>query len=445
MPLTRFNISSMSFTSARLNSLKAGVAAMKLRPITDPTSWLYQANMHQAPSGTAPLWNGCQHYTPFFLAWHRMYLYYFERILRQAANDPSLTLPYWNYSNPIANNPTVVPAELPAAFKSPASSTNSLFHANRLTLMNSTGSLNPSTLIIIPMMAPTNFASFQSNLEGGLHNSVHSAVGGVNGDMSYTTLAARDPIFWLHHCNIDRLWGYWLRLGTPGACRKNPVDAAWLNKKYAFYDENKKMISMTVKNILDAAAQLDYIYEEPGPTPIPGVCQSKSKEGKILPVPIRLDLSFNNPASLIKLDREFMEIQEIASKNNNTYLELVFEDALVERNPEAVFEVFVSQNQKSPRREWITLGMVSFFGARLMSDPRGMGTMSDHKWQRAFDLSGALGELAKRGLWDGSFALQIIPVFPLNSDGKEAVPRTLPKMMIYTVKIRRVDITVEEG
>lgn len=45
-----------------------------------------------------------------------------------------------------------------------------------------------------------------SQLEG-IHNQVHTNVGGSNplGHMSVTNVASFDPIFWLHHCNVDRL------------------------------------------------------------------------------------------------------------------------------------------------------------------------------------------------------------------------------------------------
>ena len=69
-------------------ALRKGVAVMKSRPSTDPTSWAYQANIHATYDTPAlALWNQCQHGTYYFFSWHRMYLYYFERILR-AASQP---------------------------------------------------------------------------------------------------------------------------------------------------------------------------------------------------------------------------------------------------------------------------------------------------------------------------------------------------------------------
>ena len=102
---------------ARVASLKRGVAVMKARLPSDPTSWFFQAAIHGVSDSMAleayqrdPLvanvdrkrfWNTCPHFgqsSAEFVIWHRLYLYYFERILREAAQDPLLALPYWNYS-----------------------------------------------------------------------------------------------------------------------------------------------------------------------------------------------------------------------------------------------------------------------------------------------------------------------------------------------------------
>lgn len=54
-----------------------------------------------------------------------------------------------------------------------------------------------------------------SNSLEGIHNSVHTAAGGPGsngvsgGHMTYLPLASFDPIFWLHHANVDRLFAFW--------------------------------------------------------------------------------------------------------------------------------------------------------------------------------------------------------------------------------------------
>jgi hypothetical protein len=114
-----------------IDSLRKGVAAMMNRSETDPTSWLSQANIHGIAPGDntppLPLWSNCQHGTYFFFSWHRMYLYFFERILRKASGDPNFALPYWNYSAPVQS-------ALPEPFRLPADSSisdKSMGHSNR--------------------------------------------------------------------------------------------------------------------------------------------------------------------------------------------------------------------------------------------------------------------------------------------------------------------------
>lgn len=54
-----------------------------------------------------------------------------------------------------------------------------------------------------------------SNSIEGIHNTIHNAVGGTGssgvsgGHMTYLATSAFDPIFWLHHCNVDRLFALW--------------------------------------------------------------------------------------------------------------------------------------------------------------------------------------------------------------------------------------------
>ncbi|MBE3049604.1 tyrosinase family protein [Candidatus Bathyarchaeota archaeon] len=42
-----------------------------------------------------------------------------------------------------------------------------------------------------------------------LHDDIHGRTGGSGGHMSSLDVSAMDPIFWLHHCNVDRLWAIW--------------------------------------------------------------------------------------------------------------------------------------------------------------------------------------------------------------------------------------------
>ncbi|KAF3912744.1 Tyrosinase [Dactylellina cionopaga] len=51
--------------------------------------------------------------------------------------------------------------------------------------------------------APNSYQSLES-----IHNEIHGITGG-GGHMSWNTVSSFDPIFWLHHCNVDRLFAIW--------------------------------------------------------------------------------------------------------------------------------------------------------------------------------------------------------------------------------------------
>ena len=67
----------------------------------------------------------CQHGSFFFLPWHRMYLFYFEKVLRAASGDANFALPYWRWTSQRA---------MPLPFRSPANTTNKLFVATPNTI-----------------------------------------------------------------------------------------------------------------------------------------------------------------------------------------------------------------------------------------------------------------------------------------------------------------------
>lgn len=60
------------------------------------------------------------------------------------------------------------------------------------------------------LTSQSRFNSFSSAIEG-VHDNVHVTVGGSNpsGHMIVVTYSAFDPIFWLHHTNVDRLVAMW--------------------------------------------------------------------------------------------------------------------------------------------------------------------------------------------------------------------------------------------
>ena len=80
-----------------------------------------------------------------------MYLYYFERVLRWAANDNTLRLPYWDYTNTSQE-------QIPAEFRQLAAV---LYDAKRDPGMNQgTSKLNSNSTNINQKLTNSNYLSF---------------------------------------------------------------------------------------------------------------------------------------------------------------------------------------------------------------------------------------------------------------------------------------------
>ncbi|MFE7483873.1 tyrosinase family protein [Streptomyces sp. NPDC057552] len=173
------------------------------------------------------------HRSPSFLPWHRRFLIQFEQALQ--AIDPSVALPYWDWTadrtvgaslwapdflggtgrardGQVAEGPFAV-----SGGRWPVTVTVD----GRGFLRRALGSGVPQlptrsevdSVLAMPTYdtAPWNSASdgFRNHLEGwrgvNLHNRVHVWVGG----QMATGASPNDPVFWLHHAFIDRLWAQW--------------------------------------------------------------------------------------------------------------------------------------------------------------------------------------------------------------------------------------------
>lgn len=107
---------------------------------------------------------------------------------------------------------------------------------------------------------PQHFSDARGQLEHLPHNRIHNEIG--NGILSISNTcsanwmgdancAGRDPIFWLHHTNIDRLWTDWLALGEG---RANSTDENWKNTKFSFYNEKGQLETRPVSDFLETKA-----------------------------------------------------------------------------------------------------------------------------------------------------------------------------------------------
>jgi tyrosinase len=283
---TRYKVSGAN-GQKKLASYAKGVEAMLKLPADNPRNWFRNAFIHLMD---------CPHGNWWFYVWHRGYLGYVERTIRELSGDSSFTLPYWDWTDsPQLPDGMFDGALTPtdAAFASYTKDLgaftsfikpvlnkyfDSLSPAQRAqldkrnykdfnTLWNDvTGNGDPSneafaatdrsryptrgnpnldgktTYNVSPFIIesglrlasefnhPQSYISFTSSktashhdnganqciLEYMPHNKVHNFIGGVGhidppyGSMT-NFLSPVDPIFFLHHSNMDRLWDVWTR------------------------------------------------------------------------------------------------------------------------------------------------------------------------------------------------------------------------------------------
>lgn len=302
MPRVRRSVWQLSNPSPELEWYARAVAEMRRRPFQDPTSWAFQGAVHgysqnrapwpslvSPPRPNFPDWERCQHQTWFFLPWHRGYLAAFEAIVAsivEALGGPGeWALPYWNYSDGSANA-----RRMPRAFigrRRPDGSNNPLWSPRRPNFDNDFNYQIPAGIVDTgPALSTPRFTSGRTGVPPGFggpetgsvhfgaasgfangelesqpHNLVHDAIGGLMGDPN---TAGLDPIFWLHHANVDRLWQVWVE--QPAAAG-NPNTPMWLNNvAFSLYDASGMQWTFTSSDVLDTRTVLHgYEYDDQAP------------------------------------------------------------------------------------------------------------------------------------------------------------------------------------
>lgn len=191
-----------------VQALAAAYATMQGRSESDNRSWIYWGEFHGF--NRFDCWHhGSQgsHQFPYdlFLPWHRAYLLYFELIVF-ADDTGAAALPWWDWTSHLAHQEGI-----PAAFRSePPLESGPVPSGFRTNPPRTTRSPNPppqlpSANTIASIIALNTFEDFSNQLQNQ-HDLVH---GWVRGDMGAVVSSAFDPIFWAHHCMIDRIWYLW--------------------------------------------------------------------------------------------------------------------------------------------------------------------------------------------------------------------------------------------
>lgn len=245
--MTRYSAREMADPSraTQLKQFRDAICLVRNLPKDDVISWtklVAQHCIHCASSNTKNI-----HYDWQFLPWHRGLLYFLERSLRKLSGHDDLRLVYWDWESPQSRT-------LPAIY---APANQPLYWANR-TLSGPRWPLPDSKVDVQPLLAIPTFKTFggtatQANpvpaAYSGPHANAHNAFN--PGDMGNLQFSPRDPVFYAHHGNIDRLWSSWVAAGH--------TNGDFGTAKVYFYDENRKWRYVLMNDLRDEK-KLGYKY-----------------------------------------------------------------------------------------------------------------------------------------------------------------------------------------
>lgn len=173
------------------------------------------------------------HTRPAFFPWHRQFIRQFEEALQQI--DPNVWLPYWDFTvdnlNPTGTESLIWrddfmggPGDAAAGFAvNTGPFTGPAWNLTR-------NAFNPFDFPgnggdVMAAMSTADYDSFHPRIERRPHGRAHTWTGGSVSDFQFSP---RDPVFFLIHCNVDRLWAEWIAdwEGTPGFEPYEPATGA---------------------------------------------------------------------------------------------------------------------------------------------------------------------------------------------------------------------------
>lgn len=355
------------------------IALMKALPADDPRNFMQQANVHCAycnltyeQPGDSKLKlqiHNCWHFYP----WHRWYLYFYERILAKLIDDPTFGIPYWNWDHPDGtpmptpyarkgsplydarrdqNHLPPVLADLAYSQQNPTKPEKII--ANNHTVMYTDMVRNAKKLDDFygaKYVVGTKPDPGPGSVERGCHIAIHGWVGetGPEGlDMGNFYSTARDPIFYSHHANVDRMWTLWR--SQRGNKPKEFTDPDFLNADFLFYDENAQLVRVKNVDTLENE-KMGYVYQEvelPWLTKKPAPRMTKSKVATTSGAPSAKDVF---PVKLDKVIKVLVDRpKKSRSKKDKEHEEelLVIEGIEVDTGKFVRFDVFVNDEDDKP-------------------------------------------------------------------------------------------------
>lgn len=380
--------------AADLAALNVAMAKMKQMPCDSVQSWYYQGAIHSMPMSVPngnPLcpsyttmaqmktaWMNCTH-DPMgasemhFLLWHRLYIWHFEKIIRELSGKKDFALPYWDYTETQYR-------VMPEIFRNPK---DSLYESARLASLNAGEPIQPFMNRKLDMTKNdecTIYSVFNSQVDQAPHGAMHNYVGGgYAGDstlwnriyqgpnyglMAQVESAGFDPIFFVHHANIDYLWERWYQ--SPNGAQPN-LDSLLLQPwAYVFFNPDGKKVVYSIQDAFKQAFNMDYQYDVLQDTVKPPKVKTAVPENRKEIASLVLDHPVTKaahpvPLALANVKQNLLQGQDMSRKATIMILTVGFK-----QQPRFDYEVYVDTDKPDDSK---LAGHLTFFGAMHMKEP----------------------------------------------------------------------------
>ncbi|XP_022927080.1 polyphenol oxidase, chloroplastic-like [Cucurbita moschata] len=362
-----------------IDKYKRAVELMKGLPEDDPRSFMQQANVHCAYCNGGYDQVGFPvevqvHNSWLFFPFHRYYLYFYEKILGELIGDPTLALPFWNYDAPggmrmpamyadhnsslydqLRNQNHLPPTLIDLDFDGvdPTIGDDALIKSNLRIMYRQmvSNSVTPKLFFGSAYVAGDEPSPGGGSVENIPHNTVHTWCGDNKKpnleNMGNFYSAARDPIFYSHHSNVDRMWSVWKTLGGRRQDLQNPE---WLNASFIFYNEKAQAVRVRVRDCLDTK-KLGYVYQDVElpwlqTRPMPRGARKAARHPK-MKFPVTLKSAISTEVKRAKKSRSKKEKEEEEEI-------LVIEGIKLDPNMLVKFDIYINDEDEKENRADIT-------------------------------------------------------------------------------------------
>jgi tyrosinase len=268
-PPLRRSLQGLAWNDPIVATYRDAVGIMKQMPTSEKFNWVKLSEIHGSRTSG---YKFCPHGNWYFLPWHRAFTATYERIVRHLTNNNDFAMPFWDWTaNPLMPEVFLSP-------KTPDGKTNWLFVTDQgvqrtwppttpmpnnivgQNVLNTILAASPYEIFgtsrprgqdsLDPRWVTTRTGT-QGVLEFTPHNNVHNNIGGWMPSPS----SPRDPIFFMHHSNIDRIWDLW------NLNHANTGESLWTDMKFTdnFLNVDGTFWSPLVSDLY-VPEQLGYTY-----------------------------------------------------------------------------------------------------------------------------------------------------------------------------------------